>query len=441
MLETRNVRFANSISAPNAGDTAGAVTLAVTTGGSDAPSVYRPARIVSGDYSAYPFLTLQAALDALPKILNHEVIIEIGVGTFAGAQVFGFNTAGYLATEGTAKLRIQGTMGLATVATGINTGTATSATANTVVDTTQSWTVDDLAGKWVEIISGTGAPTAPAGRKPGVYGVITSNTATVINIRGGLKEDSLHGPFGGPTAGAGSGYRIVEPATVIQRFTTGSVPCIQTKSGMGTTLRLSRLSIGDASMSRGLELDGLRYGEVCFCKFPVNTAGQQILWGACMGANAFHNSITGTGTPVYAISVDTHYFFTNYVSGGGSLQCYSIGYENALRVNTFKNMTGSILLAATGPQFWVFNEAINCPGPFIEFYYDCVFREWYVTAATATSGVGFRAARCPSLKRNDSGTFTGPSGDATIDNAPVSWADLTTFGTIVGQFGTVLEKA
>lgn len=128
----------------------GNIVLAVTTGGLDVDPT-RPVRIVSGDWSAKPFATIQAAIDALPKIGfsggGLPMTINVGAGSFAGFDIRNF--------VGT--IRINGTRQLSVIASGPNTGTATSGASQTITLTGAGWTPDDLVGRFINVTAGPGA--------------------------------------------------------------------------------------------------------------------------------------------------------------------------------------------------------------------------------------------------------------------------------------------
>lgn len=130
----------------------GPITLAVTTGGSDTPSPDREAFLLIGDYSAFPFATVDAALAALPRNLSkfyHKV--NIGAGTFAGFTVQGF--------QGSGTLDVKGTLAAASPTTGAQSGTAGSGTSSTAIKkptAAANWTVGELRGKTVRITGGGG---------------------------------------------------------------------------------------------------------------------------------------------------------------------------------------------------------------------------------------------------------------------------------------------
>lgn len=175
--------------------TKSAITLAVSSGGSDTATATRPNKILGGDYSAIPFATPQAALDAIPKGLNHDVIVRIGAGTFTGFVAHGHT--------GPAKLRIPGSKALATITSGVTSGTAGAGTSTTSMNkpaAAANWTVDDLRGKFLVITSGGGAsgdsdfPTIRA---------IKDNTTTGISVDAitGMDDTSV--------------FQIVDIATIL----------------------------------------------------------------------------------------------------------------------------------------------------------------------------------------------------------------------------------
>lgn len=125
--------------------------------------------------------SLEGALAKVPKFLRHLVDITLEDNlSHTGANISGFTCSPEVPVDG-GYLRIHGNSVNATVATGSATGTVTSATQGsnqtfgTLVDSTQTWTSNDLKGKWVYLLTGTGA---------GQQRVIDSNTGTSIGIEG-----------------------------------------------------------------------------------------------------------------------------------------------------------------------------------------------------------------------------------------------------------------
>lgn len=169
--------------------------------------------------AASPFLTIQAALDSLPKRICHPVTITVSGTGLTGAITSGltFDAADPLVG---AWLIVQGTSAVATLASGLTSGTVASATAGSGVTfgtgtvTGAAWTVDDLKGKWIEILAGTGA---------GQIKVIASNTATVITIVGGW------------TAPTGATFRIIDQVTSVS--VGKPIPLSITEAGLAPTMR------------------------------------------------------------------------------------------------------------------------------------------------------------------------------------------------------------
>jgi len=139
--------------------TTGAMTLYVATTGNDSND---------GLSTGSALLTLQAAIDKVPKIVLHLVTINVAAGTYAAVDISAFS----IGTNGLIKLL--GVTTAPTLTTGTTSGTATSHTVAgntlpTMTDSGQSWTVNELRGKFVKI----GAATAR---------VIVSNTATTLTL-------------------------------------------------------------------------------------------------------------------------------------------------------------------------------------------------------------------------------------------------------------------
>lgn len=117
----------------------------------------------------FPLKTIQAAIDRVPKIVKHNVTINVA----AGAYTDDVNI--YFEILGSKTVLIQGTNWTTfTPATGPATGTFT---ANDSVHTFTlagaTWTVDDLKGKFLKITSGA---------KSGIRYPIANNTATTIDV-------------------------------------------------------------------------------------------------------------------------------------------------------------------------------------------------------------------------------------------------------------------
>jgi hypothetical protein len=187
-------------------ETAGDIVLAVDgTTGSDAETPTRPAVVTSGDHTARPFATIAGALAALRGlVVNHNVRIDVAAGNYAGAAAAGFSF-GPGSAASSAQLVVKGTMGLATLTTGPNSGTFTSGSAGTTGTVTwgtatltgAGWTVNNLRGKWVRLpVSGQAL-------------VVHSNTTDTITVCGA---------FSGSPSGAA--FEIIEPTTNVNTLVT-----------------------------------------------------------------------------------------------------------------------------------------------------------------------------------------------------------------------------
>ncbi len=240
--------------------TTAAMDLFVETTGSDS----NPCTSVGA-----PCLTIQGAVNKVPKRIRNAVNITVGTGTFtAGAYVDGFITENDLNAPSTgAYLEIKGTLITATVATGTASGTATAGSAGsnptfgTLTDSGQSWTVNDLRGKLLEITGGTGA---------GQLRAIQSNTATVITVTG---------VWTAPTTS--STYVVRDWGTVISgilnqpranSYTAASsglggsflLDSISNNSGRGVTIQRFKFT-----GSRGVVHNTEALVEISFCRFET----------------------------------------------------------------------------------------------------------------------------------------------------------------------------
>lgn len=169
-------------------------TLKVETTGSD----------TTGDGSDNaPFRTIQGALEWLDgSNVQAKVTIQVGLGSFPGFTIEGSRltigaVSNPLVTVTSTGLEIAGTWSASTLASGTNSGTTTSAVvtdlALVITDSGQSWTTNDLQGRYVLI--------------QGLYLPVISNTATTITL-----------PVGAVLSGA---YSVLEPGTVINSGTAG----------------------------------------------------------------------------------------------------------------------------------------------------------------------------------------------------------------------------
>lgn len=145
--------------------------------------------------------TIQAAVDRTPDLIAGAVNITVATGNYAGFVLAGKRIVPPK-TASANYLQIRGTLQNATLATGSASGTVTAFTASSgatqaiVTDATQTWTINDLRGKLIEMLTGTGSGVDQ------LY-VIVANTATTVTVAGA------------GTSGAGTTYAIRDWGTVI----------------------------------------------------------------------------------------------------------------------------------------------------------------------------------------------------------------------------------
>jgi hypothetical protein len=179
--------------------------------------------LVKGNYSAYPFATIQAAVDSLPKkILNTNAVrINVGAGTFPGFAVEGFSCGARSAVLGlyNGPFNIIGTRATATPATGPATGTANAPFANTSLTLTGAgWTTNDLVGRYLRVTAGTGA---------GSLVLIASNTADYMRFAG-QASTTLDGT---------SQFVIEDLVTIINTVPAGRSAGITANNNTGDSVR------------------------------------------------------------------------------------------------------------------------------------------------------------------------------------------------------------
>jgi hypothetical protein len=174
------------------GQTTGDITYYVRTTGSDSND---------GLSTGTALATLVAALDKIPALIKHKVLIDMGAGTFTGADITGFiidqgQTLGGSINTPDASLIISGTLGQPTLTTGTATGTATSGTTSQLVDTGQAWTTNELRGRLVLV--------------DGNYRVVRDNTDDTIEFCA---------VYGASTSG--KAYEILEQKTILNGNVAG----------------------------------------------------------------------------------------------------------------------------------------------------------------------------------------------------------------------------
>jgi hypothetical protein len=200
----------------------GDIILAVSSAGDDSDS-NRPSVITSGDYSAYPFLTIQAAIEALPSFVRpYTATVNVGAGDFAGAYIF----------QRAGNYKIVGTLDLSALTTGSNAGTFSSGGARAATKTGETWTTNNLKGHFVKITAGRGV---------GQERVIVSNTEDTIVV---AKKWTT-------SINSTSVFQILEPKSIITTAVVGPLGYTTVTIGLGGFEYSGRLTIENFAFALG----------------------------------------------------------------------------------------------------------------------------------------------------------------------------------------------
>ncbi len=251
-------------------------------------------------------LTIQEALDRLPKVIKHNVSVTVGEGTFAGFFVDGFHVPAYPTT-----MVVQGTRGQPTLASGGKTSATADAGGDTItlVDADGGWNVDELRGYVVQI--GTV-------RRP-----IRSNTANTINLAAAFSSTC-----------SSKAYTILEVKTTITAKTfSASTACIhiQGVSSANSGLSISSFELSPTGATQYgvvvLNANGLTLGDM----YASGTASSMYQVQHCPGPiNMYNLFATGTGTGYNLLSISNisqlRLFAYGMSSSGIALQaCHGLG--------------------------------------------------------------------------------------------------------------------
>ena len=342
--------------------TTGPLTYYVTATGSDT----NPCTL------ALPCLTINTAVNKIPKRIRHLVTINVGVGNFAGAHLTGF-----LFEESTTSNRIiiNGTPILATLAGGVNAGTATSGsngdgglTWGTLTSTGAGWTTNDLHGKVVAIV---------AGKRVGTSRTIVSNTADTVTITGN---------WGSSAPDATSQFEIRDWGTVINEGVLG--PDGSYKAGVyiannqpnrvNMSIYLSNLQFSGGS-SVYTSAIWIHNAEVymTLCKFDQNGVGILALQDAYVSLTTSVSYNTNTLLDSQGIVVKYLYISRVVADGGTAFSRMSPG-NASISFNSLKNVGQAF-------SFFCFGEEAS--GAF-QIYYNKLDGNGAVAIGTCASTLG-----------------------------------------------------
>lgn len=413
------------------------ITLAVSTTGNDTDPT-RPSRIVSGDWSAKPFATIQAAIDALPRLgtetgrWDTDAVINVAAGTYPGFVVAGKHL----------DILIQAPLQAATLATGPNSGTATGGTASTLTLTGAGWTADDLIGKFLVVSSGPGASGYAKER-------IVKNTADTITVAGAAL---VRGAYG-----AGSVFTIEDHSV----FLSGNAPALppflaSSVLVLGCTGTVSIMGIACVASGQGGMGAYINQGQLYFA-YCTSSNGSWAGFGSSQALTVWHDYCFSRNQSTSGFTGQTIVFLTWF--GCAAVNCGDAGFSAALGIgwvyaqagNHARNCVYGLFVGSnTATRAWSFaadgcgvgiegeNCALNCSDSDIN---GCTVRTFVlrqcrvilrgVHTGSGNAGFGLNAKGSGNVIELEGATpsVTGASGDATVDGvSPIVWADLAVVG-------------
>lgn len=431
-------------------ETTGPITITVTTTGNDNDS-NRPDIITDGDYSLYPFLTIQAAIDALPTIINYYTLILVGAGTFAG-----FSVKDKIATMSTVDpdngvtystqaLQIIGTWQDITPATGSATGTLTGygltggQALYKATIAAAGWTVNDLAGSWCRVTGGTGTPRS--GSQIGA--LIESNTATemylTLDFSGAIVPTSWRSPASQP--GVGSVVHISRPSTVLTYNAAVNASSNAIVSVLNVTGGVS-IGVFATANTANLITFTQQSGNVFFHDiegkasnlyhaaqfniaaqfYNIECVGAALQLGSISNSSAIIQGCLFNGTGPTLIKSTPSLFLTGVIKGSGQ-DGIVIDGSNQVKINNClisNNTLSGIKFVGTNARDSIFSNAMD------------------IVNGTGNGTVGLDFETGTYDVRNNV-VITGTSGDMSIAGAVTSYATLTATNPLIAT-GTVVFK-
>lgn len=435
-----------------------AMTLYVDPTGSDSNSC-----TASGTSAC---LTLGGALLKVPIHIRHLVTINVATGTYTEVfRVQGFFIEGANGAASTAALTIAGTQTAFTVVTGSNTGTLTGFTAGAAgthpiaTDSTQTWTINDLKGRFLQITGGTGS---------GTYIPIVSNTATTISYAANVTTAPV----------AGSTYAIVTPGPVFTganaglegniggglvtvsdiSFQPAAGAAMATSSG-STTNRFTLTRVRAIGASTGFSFSTSSVPTLIFNQsvFQGGTASGLLLpQNSIVTASQIFVNCSGTCTGFGVLTSPRNGFLSSFsatVAGDfqtamfrlqspSTMQSVGIWFDCASASNIAINTPAAVDSA----NYAVSSGWAQNTGPFINGcgtgYSINTLSASYIDNGTVftnvTNAITLTAGARAIVEAGI--TFTGVTNQLTIDSTVYTDADLTTFTRITGPQGSYATR-
>jgi hypothetical protein len=272
-------------------------------------------------------LTIQAAFNQIPFLVNHQVTVDIAAGSYAGALLMNHafdprdtTTGAGIDVRGAAQANFA-------VATGTATGTATAVATDAVgfhivTDAAQTWTVNDLSTRFLSLTAGTGA---------GQVCPIIANTATAVTVS----------CIFSPAPVAGTSYAIVTPSTLIT--TSANLPAsVTTAAGVAAGIHVveintprllsSFVNFQDIGFSGAFRSFGTVNGGAWQAQRIRSAPTNQPMVVVSGISNAFFlNSTATTGTSSAAV-----------ITGGAGVNASSFGVTNSFLTSAVTGVAGTL---------------------------------------------------------------------------------------------------
>ena len=229
-----------------------------------------------------PFRTIQAAIDSIGnKVIKSKVSIQVGAGTFDAFALDGsmFSTSGISTVIGPAQtssgIEIVGTWVVPTLTTGTTSGTMTGALvdgAAVYTDPSQTWTVNNLKGKYLLVNS--------------LYYPIISNTATTVTIA--------------TTTVSGTSYSVWEHGTIIDNTVayidngggtlTARIVVANVDGPINSFIEIKAMKVNASNMTSGNVAITTRNASCVFSNITVERTA-----GPAIGSYALHGLPSNIG--------------------------------------------------------------------------------------------------------------------------------------------------
>lgn len=384
-------------------------------------------------------LTVQAAVNLVPKRIDHVVAIDVGAGNFAGFQASGFHV------KFGGSFTVQGTIGDFSPSTGTGSGTATGGSSSQCVDSGQSWTADNLRGALALV--------------GGEYRTIRTNDATSFDVIG---------PFGATCSG--ESYAIKEQATVFD--SSGVYAWLGRVEYISNLAPRDKMVLNDVKTSGGtigvlvmnswapqanrIRTTGAAYGmlfqavsgevqmyDIAVDGFSVRGfTATRCAQGVREASRMFAFNGGGMGLEVYGTPMAlSQYWYADDITGADSIAIRIAGvtYSQITHggVNTSAGR-GYVAERATDVAFLGNIEVINCTGPALDIL-DATADVETFTGSTGNSSWGVIVSDTSRLYVTTATTVTGSSGDATITDGDITLTWATDFA-IDGDIETNLSN-